>query len=151
MNVKEKIEFCWQHEQCIMQAVYAKRNDCGTTSKGGGGHCKMSDPTALKAIANVSDVACVEVEYGPSINGRRSIMTLKHPLQWLKAATWTKNYYKGKPQGELIELKYKQSMLRNEICSKLGVSQATYYTMLSDIFTYASGLACGMGLIAPKY
>ena len=151
MNTKQKIELCWMYEDCIRQAVYNKKHDCGTVSKGGGGHCQKSDPTALKAIANISDVACVEVEFGPAINDRRSTKALDHPLQWLKVASWTKNYYKGKPQGELIELKYKQSMLRNEICAQLGVSQATYYTMLSDIFTYASGLACGMGLIAPKY
>ena len=131
---------------CIRQAIEDKRNDCGTVSHGGGGHCKMSDPTALKAIANISDVACVEVEYGPAINGKRNIQTLKKPLQWLKVARWTKDYYAGKPQGELIDLKYKQSKLRNEICYILGVSQARYYTMLSDIFTYASGLARGMGL-----
>ena len=146
MNIKETVEFCWQHEACIRQAIEDKRNDCGTVSHGGGGHCKMSDPTALKAIANISDVACVEVEYGPAINGKRNIKTLKRPLQWLKVAQWTKDYYASKPQGELIDLKYKQSKLRNEICSVLGVSQARYYTMLSDIFTYASGLARGMGI-----
>lgn len=151
MGVKENIEFCWQNENCIRQAVEDKRRDYGRTARGGHGRCKVSDPTALRAIANVSDVECVEVEYGPAVNGRRNIKTLKHPLQWLKVASWTKSYYQGKPQGDIIELKYKQSMLRNEICAQLGVSQASYYTMLSDIFTYASGLACGMGLIAPKY
>lgn len=146
MNIKETVEFCWQHENCIRQAIEYKRRDYGKTPRGGHGRCRVSDPTALKAIANVSDVECVEVEYGPAINGKRNIKTLKRPLQWLKVAKWTKDYYAGKPQGELIDLKYKQSKLRNEICFILGVSQARYYTMLSDIFTYATGLARGMGL-----
>lgn len=146
MGVKENIEFCWQHENCIRQAVEDKRRDYGRTARGGHGRCKVSDPTALRAIANVSDVECVEVEYGAAVNGRRNIKALKHPLQWLKAATWTKDYYQGKTQGQIIELKYKQSMLRNDICSALNISIATYYVMLSDIFTYANGLARGMGL-----
>lgn len=146
MNLKETIEFCWQHENCIRQAIEDKRRDYGKTPRGGHGRCRVSDPTALRAIANVSDVECVEVEYGPAVNGRRSIKTLKQPLKWLKAASWTKDYYKDKTQGQIIELKYKHSMLRNEICSTLNISIATYYVMLSDIFTYASGLARGMGL-----
>ena len=37
-----------------------------------------------------------------------------------------------------------------EVMQSVGISQATYYVMLSDIFTYAEGLAAGLKLIPPK-
>lgn len=50
----------------------------------------------------------------------------------------------------MIKLKYNESLLRNDIVEIMGISQATYYVMLSDIFTYAEGLAAGLKLIPPK-
>lgn len=150
INVKRMIEFCWQHEEDIRRAIAEKRLDNGGVVTGGGGHCRVSDPTAQKAIHNVSDVPCVEVEYGAYVNDMRNVMTIKRPLQWLKAAHWTKEHYAEKPQGELIKLKYNESLLRNDIVEIMGISQATYYVMLSDIFTYAEGLAAGLKLISPK-
>lgn len=146
-NVKQILEFCFRHESDIIRAVEEKRMDMGTIT-GGGGHCRISDPTAQKAITNMSDVSCVEVEYGPSVNGKRSAMLIRRPLQWLKVAHWTKDYYTGRLQGELIRLKYGESRLRNDITKRLNISQATYYVMLTDIFTFAEGAARGMGLIS---
>lgn len=146
MNIKQIVEFCFRHEQCILRAVEEKRLDSGVTV-GGGGHCKMSDPTAMKAITNVSDIACVEVEYGAEVNGRRNIMPLRKPLKWLKVAAWTKEYYSARTQGEIIRLKYNESMLPKDICQQLNISTATYYAMLSDIFAYAAGVARGLNII----
>ena len=147
MNVKQIVEFCFRHEECILRAVMEKRLDTGNTTTGdGGGHCKMSDPTAQQAIHNVSDVACVEVEYGPATDGVRAVMPLRRPLQWLKVARWTREYYDGKPQGDMIRMKYKESLLRDDICRALKISTASYYVALADIFTYAAGLAKGLGL-----
>lgn len=148
-NVKQILEFCFCHEPDIIRAVNEKRMDPGVMT-GGGGHCRISDPTAQKAIANMADVSCVEVEYGPSINGRRSVMVIRRPLQWLKVAHWTKDYYAGRPQGELIRLKYNESWPKENIVKQLNISQATYYVMLTDVFTFANGLATGMGLLGGK-
>lgn len=149
MNSRQIVEFCFRHEECIRRAIAEKRADSGVTT-GGGGHCKMSDPTAMKAINNMADVACVEVEYGAACDGRRNIMPLKKPLQWLKVAAWTKQYYAGKAQGELIRLKYNESLLRDDICRQLKISAASYYTMLNDIFVFAAGVARGLGLGVPR-
>ena len=96
INVKRMIEFCWQHEEDVRRAIAEKRLDNGGVVTGGGGHCRVSDPTAQKAIQNVSDVPCVEVEYGAYVNDMRNVMTIKRPLQWLKAAHRTKEHYADK-------------------------------------------------------
>lgn len=144
-NVRRIIEFCFRHEPAIIKAVEEKRLDARIVA-GGGGHSRISDPTAQKAIANLSDVARVDVEYGAFVNGRRNTMTIRRPLQWLKVAHWVKDYYAGRQQGELIRLKYHESRSREDIVDVMHISQATYYVMLADIFAFAAGLAVGLGL-----
>ena len=54
INVKRMIEFCWQHEEDVRRAIADKRLDNGGVVAGGGGHCRVSDPTAQKAIQRLS-------------------------------------------------------------------------------------------------
>lgn len=144
-NVRRIIEFCFRHESAIVKAVEEKRLDASVVT-GGGGHSRISDPTAQKAITNLSDVPRVDVEYGASVNGRRNTLTIRRPLQWLKVAHWVKDYYTGRQQGELIRLKYNESCTKEDIVERMHISQATYYVMLADIFAFAAGLAVGLGL-----
>lgn len=146
--IRKIVEFCLRHEECIRRAIVEKRLDSGKPpSTGGGGHCKISDPTAMQAINNMEKIACVEVEYGPMVAGHRRIMPLKKPMEWLKVAKWVQDYYRGKPQGDIIRMIYKESADREDVCNALNISKATYYVALNDIFTYAAGLARGLNII----
>lgn len=146
---KELVEFCFFHEDAIRQAIFEKRND-GCIPKTGGngtGHSKISDPTAQKALQRVEALGTVVVEYGVSINGRRSTMTLRNPEKWLRVIDYTKKYYSGRLQGELYRLKYRESVGRSEVCRRLGISISYYKTMLSDIIRFGEGAAAGLGLL----
>lgn len=148
VNVRKIVEFCLRHEDCIRRAIAEKRLDSGkSNTTGGGGHCKISDPTAMQAINNAASITCVEVEYGPAVAGQRRIMPLKKPMEWLKVTRWVQDYYNGKPQGEILRMLYKESQLRDDICKALKISTATYYVALNDVFTYAAGLARGLNII----
>lgn len=152
MNTKELIEFCFYHEQEIKQAVYEKRNDgCAPKTGGGNGHCKISDTTANKAITNVMPVGVVLVEYGVAYNGKRDTVALRNPEQWLKVIQWTKDQYEGGQRGEIIKARYVDSERRYLTSARLGISPQLYSVMLTDVLSFAEGLAMGMGLIPPKH
>lgn len=152
MNVKELIEFCFQNKDAIKQAVYEKRND-GCVPKTGGspsGHCRISDTTANKAITNVMPIQVVLVEYGVSYNGKRDSFALRNPEQWLKVVKWTSDQYADTIRGEIIKARYDEGERRCITARRLGISTQLYSVMLTDILTFAEGLAIGMGILPPK-
>lgn len=152
MNTKELIEFCFYHEQNIKQAVYEKRMDGCTPKTGGGtsGHCRISDTTANKAINNVTPLQVVLVEYGTAYNGKRDTFALRHPEQWLKVVKYTREHYQNTTRGDVFQARYDNGEKRCTTAQRLGISPQLYSVMLTDILSFAEGLAIGMGLLAPK-
>ena len=152
METKELIEFCFSNEQRIKQAVFEKRMDgCAPKTGGGNGHCKISDTTANKAINNVMPIGVVLVEYGISYNGKRDSFALRNPEQWLKVVQWTRDQYRDTQRGEILKARYEDSERRYVTAQRLGISPQLYSVMLTDILTFAEGLAIGMGILPPKH
>jgi hypothetical protein len=152
MKTRELIEFCFANEQAIKQAVFEKRMDgCAPKTGGGSGHCRISDTTANKAINNVMPVAVVVVEYGTMCNYRRDTKTLKNPEQWLKVVQWTRDQYADTQRGEIIRARFDVGEKRFATSQRLGISPQLYSVMLTDILTFAEGLAIGMGILPPKH
>jgi hypothetical protein len=152
MDTKELIEFCFYNEQAIKQAVYEKREDgCVPKTGGGSGHCKISDTTANKAITNVMPVPVVLVEYGIAYNGKRDTFALKNPEQWLKVVEWTREQYADTQRGDIMKARYVDGERRFVTAKRLGISTQLYSVMLTDLLTFAKGLAIGMGILSPKH
>ena len=153
METKELIEFCFYNEQRIKQAVFEKRMDGCAPKTGGGnsGHCRISDTTANKAINNVMPIGVVLVECGIAINGKRDSFALRNPEQWLKVVQWTRDQYADTQRGEIIKARYVDNERRYITAQRLGISPQLYSVMLTDILTFAEGLAIGMGILPPKH
>lgn len=150
MRSMETIKFCFTHYDDIKREIEAKRLDsCTPKSGGGNGHCRISDPTATKAIRNLLEVDCVCIEYGLRVGGNRELFTLHHPEAWLRVVDVTTAHFHGKLQGE-IALQLRKGADYREIIAKLCVGRSVYYILLNDMLSFAEGVAVGKGLIPPK-
>ena len=96
-------------------------------------------------------IGVVLVEYGVAYNGKRDTFTLRNPEQWLKVIQWTKDQYEDSQRGEIIKARYVDSERRYLTSARLGISPQLYSVMLTDVLSFAEGLAMGMGLIPPKH
>lgn len=154
-SARSTIEFCFQHENEIRIAISEKRNDGGTSRTGGGGsgHCRVSDPTAQRALIHLSEIPSVVVSYddGPRINGEKPTFVLHKPEKWLRAIALTKEHFSGNKQGDIIRMKYYEGASRDDICSHIGVSRAMYHIMLNDIIRMAEGIGVGLGVLPPRH
>lgn len=152
MQVAKIVAFCFEHYYDIVKAVQEKRLDPATPKTGGGdGNSRRSDPTAMLGIRNVSEIDCVVVEYGAAIGGRRDTFTLRHPERWLKVVNFTREYYGGQIQWQLIELRYQQGLTRDEILAELNIGRSLYHVLCNDVFCFATGVAMGIGLVPPRH
>jgi len=152
MDIKELIEFCFKYEANIRRAIYEKRNDsCAPHTGGSAGHCRISDITANAAIKNAMPLASVIVEYGMFFNGKRETLTLRKPEGWLKVVEWTKQQYKEGLKGEILKARYVACESRKETVERLNISPQLYSVLLTDIMTFAKGVAVGLGLLPPKH
>lgn len=147
MDPREKLNFCLRYEDDVRRAINDKKQDSGYP-KGGGGGSRISDPTATQAIKNLSTIGTVEVEYGPRINGKGEFYMLHNAEEWLDVVQSVWNHYRGKKQGRLLELRYKQGCyeINEELVKKIGYSRSYIFRMMKDIFKYGTDLAKGLGI-----
>ena len=96
-------------------------------------------------------VGVVLVECGIAINGKRDLFALRNPEQWLKVVQWTRDQYADTQRGEIIKARYVDNERRYITAQRLGISPQLYSVMLTDILTFAEGLAIGMGILPPKH
>lgn len=146
---KRDVDFVFSHEQAIREAVQEKRSVKGGHTGGSGGHCYISDPTAITAIRNIEEVSCVYIEYGPNTGTGRERKRLRYPERWLKVINWTREYYYEScrvEQGRLLDMHYRQNISREEACEQLHIGYGKYHTMLNDVLAFAVGLATGLGI-----
>jgi len=146
------IEFCFSNYGSIKNAIEEKRLDPGGATITGGngtGHSRISDPTAIKALRNVSELSCVTVFYGASIQGERDFIRIRRPETWLKVIDDTKKAFLGKPQLGIALRKYEQHEDWQQTCKELRISRGKYYAMLNDVLHQAELFAVAYGVQAP--
>ena len=124
---KEQIEFVFYNYLGIAKAVEEKRLDPRTEKTGGCGHCKVSDPTANKAVANCEPVSRVKV--GEQI--------VRDPEKWLKVVRETRTFYKRSLRGELIRRRYDMQENRKDTCFVLKMSLARYHNLVNEVLEKA--------------
>lgn len=147
MQVAKIIAFCFGHYEDIVKAVAEKRLDPGTPKTGGShGHCRISDPTAMLGIRHLSEVESVEIEYGAAYNGKRATYILDLPERWIKVVKYTREYYGGQLQWELIELHFVQGLEREEVWKRMKIGKTLYHVLYNNVFSYAAGVAKGLGI-----
>lgn len=149
MSNDEIIELVLFHTKEIEQYVYEARLD-PCIPKSVGGHSKISDPTATKALTNISEVPCVVISYGPKINGLGNAQVIKRPEMWLRAVKYLDEIYNNKPTEEFIKRRYRQGEEVNETCANMGISRTLYYAYKIDVIRAAELFAVGNGLLPWK-
>ena len=150
MSCEGLIDFIFAHERDIRAAVREKRLDPGGITGGNGtGHSKISDPTAAQGIRLALPIAVVVVEYGAAIGGVRSSKSIRRPEKWLQVIAETKEFYKGKKQGEFISRRYGHEEAWQDACKAMRCNKASYYAMRADVVRFAEKLAIGYGMISP--
>lgn len=149
MTNDEIIEFVLFHVKDIERAIYEKKLDpCIPSSVGG--HSKISDITATKAMQNISEVPCVVVEYGAKFAGHGETQVIKRPEQWLRAVKYLDEIYTGKPTEEFIRRRYRNGEEVNETCTNMGISRTVYYAYKMDVIRAMELYGVGNGLLAWK-
>lgn len=150
MNPREIIDFCLLHEADVQKAINEKKLDRCIPKGGGGG--RISDPTAMKALTNLSTVGTVIVEYGARVNGRGELQTLHNAEEWLDVIHSIWKHYQGKKQGQLLELRYRQGHydIDEELVKIMGYSRSYLFRMMKDIFEYGVRCADGLGIIPTR-
>lgn len=152
MQINRILEFCFEHRAAVAYYIEEKRKDPGPTKVGGSaGMALRSDPTSQNALRNISEVGCIEVPYGSAINGTQDVFTLRHPERWLKVVDYTESFYQDKLQARFIQAKYREGKGREDICAELNIGKSLYFVVQNDIFCFATGIAVGLGLIAPRH
>lgn len=147
MKASKSIDFVLRYYNNIKRAVNEKRLDPNTPHSGGGGHARISDPTAIKAIRNTEELAAVEVFFGAAVNGKTESMTLHRPESWLRVIDLAKAHFAGQVHWSIITMKYNENLSREEIVKRLNIGRTLYHVALNDVFVFAEGVAAGLKLV----
>lgn len=149
MSNDEIIEFVLYHVKEIETAIYEKKLDpCIPRSVGG--HSKISDITATKAMQNISEIPCVVVEHGAKFAGHGETQVIKRPEMWLRAVKYLDEIYKGKTAEEFIRRRYTDNEPYNITCHEMGIGKNIYYAYRADVIRACELYAVGNGLLPWK-
>lgn len=151
VQLEDLIEFVLTHTDEIKIAITDQRIDAQKGSTGGGtGHSKISDPTALRAIKNITESPVVYVQHGPIIAGKMDAVKIKRPERWLKVEKQTREYYLGNERmSDFYKLRYIKQLERRQVWERLCIKKGLYYAMASDVTRFAMMCAVASGLIGP--
>lgn len=137
LAVYHYVDKMFYSRDAIKKAVEEARFDSGGAKSGGSGHAFISDPTAKKALKNISGIPSVSLPEGDVVN---------QPEEWLHILEHVYNSCNDLER-KLVDLKYRQQAHYIRICEALKIEQNTYYYLLKDIKAYAVELACQKGLV----
>lgn len=153
MRYADDIEFILINIEAIKKAVIESRvsgNRTGHTGGNGSGHSRVSDPTAIKAIRNISEVPVITISYGPYIAGCRECKTIKHPELWIKVAESVIHYYlKNARMHDFFHRRYQLKEDWEKTCKELNMGRGAYYAMKADVLHMAELYAVHYGLLVP--
>lgn len=128
-----KIDFVFYHEHEIRAAVLDAREGANVQSGRGGG--QVGDPTASRALKNITPLLSVRVR------GDK----LEWPEHWLKVVDATYAWCDG---DRLIVAKDRYGGVDySDTCAKICISAKTYYNLLRDVRQYAALCAAQLGVI----
>ena len=153
-QAEETIEFCLtykpQIEAAVLEAKMGIRGG-GHTGGLGSGHCRVSDPTAIKAIRLLSPAAAVDVPFGPYIAGARERVHLRHPEKWLAVVSAVEQRFltgNGKT-ADFYRSRYRDRDLWKRTCTELHITHGIYYNLRKEVIQYAALYAVKYGLAEP--
>lgn len=153
-QAEDLIEFCLTYRSQIEAAVLEAKMGTGGAGHTGGmgsGHCRVSDPTAIKAIRLLSPVTAVDVPFGPFIAGARERVHLRHPEKWLQVVKAVEQRFlpsTGKA-GEFYRSRYCDRDLWRRTCTDLHITHGVYYAYRKEVIYYAALFAVQLGLAEP--
>lgn len=131
--------------ELIKQAVADCRADSNCLNKtGGGGIAYKSDPTANKAVKNLTPINKVVI-----IKNGKSI-TVRQPEKWLKLAEGVFEHFNDMQTRRIIVYRFLQEKDYKFICSKMKLSKGKYYKQIDIILWFAMSYACQLGLVKIK-
>ena len=153
-QAEEVIEFCLTYKPQIEAAVLEAKMGMGGGGHTGGlgsGHCRVSDPTAIKAIRLLSPVAAVDVPFGPYVAGARERQHLRHPEKWLAVASAVEQrFLTGSDKAaDFYQSRYKDRDLWKRTCTELHITHGVYYGLRKEVIQYAALYAVKYGLAEP--
>lgn len=152
MKNHKLIRFILNHEKEIREAIKDKRNAAGNRPTGGGnGHSRVSDPTANKAIANVTPIPAVTISYGARTFSERESITIRKPEEWLVIIEYADDVFRGTIYGALLQMKYRENRTREKICQAMNVGKTQYHAIDMNIMFFIEGCAIGKGILLPNH
>lgn len=128
-----KIDFVFYNERAIREAVLDAREGAGKSAARNKNH--IGDPTAAKAIRNVTPLRSVRVRG----------MHLEWPEHWLKVVDAVYAWCIGDRQ-VVAEDRY-HGVDYADTCVKLSISTKTYYNILNEVRQRAALCAVQLGVI----
>lgn len=131
-----KIEYVFYHEALILEEVYHKKNKAAISEVRN--DSRLSDPTAMAAIRNLTPVQSVVIDN----------VKLLNPEQWLEVIGKTRSYCRrnGEIYFEVMHGRYSREDFK-KTCARLGISSDGYYRTLEKIRNYAALQAAWFHLI----
>lgn len=153
-QAEDTIEFCLTYRVQIEAAVLEAKMGTGGGGHTGGlgsGHCRVSDPTAIKAIRLLSPVAAVDVPFGPFIAGAREMVHLRHPEKWLAVVSAVEQrFLTGSDKAaDFYRSRYRDRDLWKRTCTELHITHGVYYRLRREVIQYAALYAVKYGLVEP--
>jgi len=153
-QAEDTIEFCLTYRAQIEAAVLEAKMGAGGAGHTGGmgsGHCRVSDPTAIKAIRLLSPVTAVDVPFGPFIAGARERQHLRHPEKWLAVASAVEQrFLTGSDKAaDFYRSRYRDRDLWKRTCTELHITHGVYYSLRKEVIQYAALYAVKYGLVEP--
>ena len=164
--ISETLEFVLWYEREIYMALADKREgnrQGGTTGGNGSGHVKVSDPTAIQAIRNVTQINVLDVPYGrlygkpPVFNEKTGMYArdtrwqetyrLRNPVKWLQVGKALKQRYLSDTNDlhNFFERRYIKKEDWKKTCEELHISRGMYYAMKAEVIRAGEVYAAGCG------
>lgn len=136
------IEDIFRAERKIIDAVQERRSGYVTSTFTGGagsGHCRIADPTAIRAIRNVIELDCVMLDDGQRI---------LYPERWLRVIRAVREFCaRDTIDREIFRRKYTELEPTRVTCDKISIDQSVYSRRLLKIRNYAKVCAAQEQLI----
>lgn len=136
-EIIKQIDFVFFAEKEIRAAVIDARNrPSGGTTGGSNGHAFISDPTAMTAMRNTTELRSVVL---------KSERKVSYPERWL--AVLERTYSACDDIKQQVAKRHYRGEHYGRTCRELNITQSTYSYLLNDVRHFAAVCAAQMGLI----
>lgn len=130
----------------IKRAVAEYRADCNCNGKSGGdGIAYKADPTANKAIKNLTPISKLTIT-----TEKGEVITVNRPDLWLNVAETTFEHFDDVIMRKVMIYKFIYHGGYTHTCKRLKINKSKYYSLLDKILWFAVSYACQLGLLKVK-